>query len=47
MNKQEIEVQDPYFVQNEVAEKIIQLSGIKNRISQLLHSKEHILHISL
>ena len=28
MNKQEIEVQDPYFVQNEVAEKIIQLSGI-------------------
>jgi len=28
MNKQEIEVQDYYFVQNEVAEKIIQLSGI-------------------
>ena len=29
MNKQEIEVQDYYFVQNEVAEKIIQLSGNK------------------
>jgi hypothetical protein len=28
MNKQEIEVQDPYFVQNEIAEKVIQLSGI-------------------